>query len=285
MIAQVIMVFSQVEVAMNKLIRLLSLLIILPCLGACNLFAVPSRTQAWIDAPRDGLQIPEGQNVIIQGHASGIGGIERIECWVNEQLMFTQEHPSTVGSLARLEYAWSPPTSGTYIVQIIAYGSDGSVSQPDTIMLHIGKNAPMASTPLSVTPSPEISEAPPTATITPTSTISTITPPPDTSAPAPPVPISPTGKSILACTGVVNLSWSAASDPSGIDQYSVELQRHSGDEKWSSAPGSPISGIAGTSTNAAVDCGWYYQWRVRARDGAGNWSSFSSWALFAVTLP
>jgi hypothetical protein len=33
-----------------------------------------------------------------------------------------------------------------------------------------------------------------------------------------------------------------------------------------------------------VECGWYYRWRVRARDGAGNSSVWSNWATFSVTL-
>jgi hypothetical protein len=122
-------------------------------------------------------------------------------------------------------------------------------------------------------------EAPPLPTETPTA------PPPvaDTTAPPVPSPVSPTGGTTLACSSSALLNWSAVNDPSGISGYSVEIQRSSDQISWSSAPGSPVNTVD-DKASIQVECGWYYRWRVRARDGAGNSSAWSNWATFSVTL-
>jgi hypothetical protein len=33
-----------------------------------------------------------------------------------------------------------------------------------------------------------------------------------------------------------------------------------------------------------VECGFFYRWSVRARDGAGNLSAWSPWSQFSVVL-
>jgi hypothetical protein len=284
---------------MRRFTRLWLLLSSIPFLSSCNLYAQPSGTMAWIDAPLDDLQIPLGQTVTVEGHAASATGIERIEFWVGEELLLTQSSPDQVGSLSRLSLDWSPSEPGTYTIQMVAYSTDGSISPPDTITLHVGQSqtsptrtttstltpeSTVATPTLTPTPSPTLITPTVTSTWVPPSVTPTLTPPPDTTGPAAPMPISPAGKVILDCTGNTTLNWSAVSDPSGISQYSVELQRHSGDNKWTGASGSPFGGIGGTSTGVSVDCGWYYRWRVRARDGAGNWGSYSSWAEFAITL-
>jgi hypothetical protein len=117
-----------------------------------------------------------------------------------------------------------------------------------------------------------------TPTPTPTST-----PDVDTTPPAAPGSLHPNGSS-LGCVANVNISWSAVSDPSGIDEYQVDAFRHPGDNNWSVAPGSVWMGISGTGMSMPVECGWTYQWRVRAIDGAGNTGPFSYWATFVVPL-
>lgn len=272
-------------------------------LSACNLSSQPGGTMAWIDAPVDGIEISPGQLVTLEGHAASEGELERIEFWVNGSLMVDQPAPESSGSLSHFEHIWIPDKPGDYIIDLIAYGRDGSISPPDTVTLHVtGLDRPSATPPPSPTPVP----SQPTPTLV-TPTLATSTPPPpaptptftrhpptltkspspippDTTGPGAPSPQSPTGGILLGCVGSVSLQWSPASDPSGISQYNVELQRHSGDNNWGGASGSPFSGISGTSKSVSVECGWYYRWRVRAQDGAGNWGSFSSWATFAVSL-
>ena len=110
-------------------------------------------------------------------------------------------------------------------------------------------------------------------------------PPPeeDTTPPPAPSPIAPTGGPTLGCAGSVLLSWDAVTDPSGIAGYTVEVQRSSDQATWSAASGSPYTTDL-TKQPIAVECGWYYRWRVRATDGEGNVGSYSGWASFAITL-
>ncbi|KAA3646250.1 MAG: hypothetical protein DWQ07_08485 [Chloroflexi bacterium] len=111
-------------------------------------------------------------------------------------------------------------------------------------------------------------------------------PPPSTDTTAPPAPTlnSPSNGSDLGCVSSTALSWSAVSDESGIAEYRIEVQRHAGDNNWSTAPGTPLSGLGSTSTSISVECGWTYRWRVQAVDGAGNVGAWSGWFQFNVPL-
>ena len=51
-------------------------------LGACNMPASRGAS-VWLDVPLDGLSFPAVQEVNIEGHASGPGGISRVEIWIN----------------------------------------------------------------------------------------------------------------------------------------------------------------------------------------------------------
>jgi hypothetical protein len=102
----------------------------------------------------------------------------------------------------------------------------------------------------------------------------------------PPVPshTSPSSGSELSCRGSQTLEWQTVDDPSGIAQYQVQVERHSGDNNWQAVSGSTFTGIGGSSKSISVECGWYYRWRVRAIDGEGNASAWSSWWTFTITL-
>ncbi len=104
------------------------------------------------------------------------------------------------------------------------------------------------------------------------------TPPPATT------PAVPANGLTLSCRGSQSLVWLPVSDPSGIAEYQVQVHRHAGDNNWQAVSGSPFTGISGKTTTIPVDCGWYYRWRVRAVDGAGNVGPWSGWWLFAITL-
>jgi hypothetical protein len=121
-------------------------------------------------------------------------------------------------------------------------------------------------------------------TIAVSGTCATPTPPPDTTAPNPPTLVSPTNGVSLSCTSFVTLRWNAATDPSGIAEYRVQVERHSGDNNWQAVSGSVFSGIGATEKEIAVECGWDYRWRVRALDGANNLGGWSNWFTFADLL-
>jgi hypothetical protein len=111
-----------------------------------------------------------------------------------------------------------------------------------------------------------------------------ITPEPvDGEGPPAPEPAVPANGLSIQCVGSQNLVWLPVDDPSGIGGYSVQVQRHSGGGNWQDAPGGG-SGIQGKQTSIGVECGWYYRWRVRATDGAGNVGGWSGWSEFSVLL-
>ncbi len=118
---------------------------------------------------------------------------------------------------------------------------------------------------------------PATATFTPTI-------PSDTTPPPVPTPAVPANGLTLTCRASQNLVWLPVNDPSGIAEYRVQVQRHSGDNNWQDIPGSVFTGIQGKQLGINVECGWYYRWHVRAIDGAGNPSGWSAWWQFTVTL-
>jgi hypothetical protein len=116
-----------------------------------------------------------------------------------------------------------------------------------------------------------------------TPTFTSTSPPQDTAPPPAPSPAVPDNGLTLSCKASQSLVWLPVDDPSGIASYQVEVQRHSGDNNWQAVGGSPFT-AGGKSVDVSVECGWYYRWRVRATDGAGNTGSWSGWWQFTVTL-
>jgi hypothetical protein len=110
------------------------------------------------------------------------------------------------------------------------------------------------------------------------------TPPSDITPPPAPSPLKPLNEAELGCVPKVMLRWDSVSDPSGIAEYRVQVERHAGDENWQPVAGSPWTGLTETELEIDVECGWYYRWRVRAVDGAANGGPFSGWFEFTVTL-
>jgi hypothetical protein len=112
----------------------------------------------------------------------------------------------------------------------------------------------------------------------------TPTTPPDTTPPPVPVPSQPEdGTRISPCppSGEQTLFWTPVSDPSGVVYY-VKLELQITDEQWS-----PVAGfgpLSETEVTAEVMCGGIYRWAVRAEDGAGNLSNWSTWFRFSVIL-
>ena len=118
----------------------------------------------------------------------------------------------------------------------------------------------------------------PTPTSTPTATATTV----DNQPPPIPSPQQPANGANLSCRSSVTLSWGAVSDPSGIAGYYVKLEREVSAGNWQSAGGwGPLSQ---PQVDVPIDCGIRYRWMVRAEDGAGNISNWSSPSIFGMNL-
>jgi hypothetical protein len=152
----------------------------LACLLAGCADADPSGgPYVWIDAPTDGLGVEVGQSVRIEGHAAYGEGVARVETWVNGEPHLSEDNPAAEGSLSRFEHMWTPPVPGEYTVQVVAYGPDGSSSQPDSVRVYVGE---------------EVAEVTPTVTGTPDATPTPVISP--VPAPTTPAPVSPTNTPI-----------------------------------------------------------------------------------------
>jgi len=106
----------------------------------------------------------------------------------------------------------------------------------------------------------------------------------DVTPPSVPSLVVPANGLELSCRGSQALNWIPASDTSGIHSYSVQVQRHSGDNNWTDIAGSVFQDIQVKSQQISVECGWYYRWRVRAKDNANNTSNWSNWSNFIIAL-
>ncbi len=316
-------------------------------------------SSVWIDVPLDGLAFPDVQAINIEGHAASPGGVSRVEVWINGALLTTVNDPPMEGDLAAFQAEWTPSAPGEYTIQAVAFGADGTSSQPDSARVTFGEVSgcptPVGGGPTPVSCIPVITDTPTslppvgaaiqfwadpaniaagacttirwhaenvqrvifggidqpfdgsyreclceserytlrvihldgseekrTVDITVSGACVTPTPVDNTAPPAPALVVPANGLSI-ACKAAQSLAWLPVSDPSGIAEYRVEVQRHSGDNNWQAAPGGFIS-VADKTTSVPVECGWYYRWRVRAVDGAGNVGDWSGWWLFAITL-
>ena len=347
--------------------RLCFLTLVAALLGACGGGTPTSRVYVWIDVPTDGLAFPDIQAIKIEGHANAPDGVASVEISVNAVLVTTIPNPATDGSLANFHLEWTPPALGEYTIQVVAYGTDGTASRPDSARVIFGEVT--AGGEITDTPDTTVAEViTETPTRTPTSPPGVVTrfwadsnqvaagecttlrwhtenvkrvifidvdqpydgsyyvclctakqytlrivhlddnqetltvdikvtgtcatptatrtppPPPDNTPPPAPTPQVPANGLTLPCVASQNLVWLPVNDPSGIAQYQVEVQRHSGDNVWHTVSGSPFTGITDKQVAVNVECGWYYRWRVRAVDGAGNIGPWSGWSLFAITL-
>lgn len=353
-------------------------------LASCNLPASTAAT-VWLDVPTDGLTFPKVQEIKIEGHASGAGGVSRVEIWINGTLLTTIDRPPMEGELAAFHTAWAPTSEGVYTIQVMAFSVDGVASPPDSAVVTFGGETPtiVAGCPSPVGGGPTPVSCEPTAVACPSPVgggptpescpagpviefwaeppeiragectdirwhaenveavvfggisqpldgsydaclcenerytlrvmlldgteeqrtvdvavsgscetpvpVGTTPPPPaevgDTTPPPTPEPAVPANGLTLGCRSSQNLAWLPVSDDSGIAEYRVQVQRHGGDNNWQDVPGSVFAGIGGKESSVEVECGWYYRWRVRAVDGAGNVGSWSGWSEFAITLP
>ena len=276
--------------------------------------ASPGAPKSWIDAPLDGSRVPLAPLQVVS-HSSDPLRIVQVELSVNGAAVHTAPNPDTMETLVTTKQSWSPPAPGNYTLMVRAQNSAGAWGPYAEAVVTIGASAitppaqptsprtePTATRPGGATSTstrvvtatrtpirPSTATAtptrtrtvPPTATFTqppPTATFTRSPTPGDTQGPAAPTQISPIGGVLVQCVQT-SLIWRAPSDPSGIRDYDVELQRLAGrsyvaDKSWNDQSGSSVS--------FTPACSMDYRWRVRATDNAGNAGSWSGYQTFSV---
>ena len=98
----------------------------------------------------------------------------------------------------------------------------------------------------------------------------------DTTAPSVPTLSSPANAAITT-DNTVSLDWIDSTDASGISNYEVQVDDSSG----FGSPNYSATPTSSSATTSALADGLYY-WRVRAKDNAGNWTSYSASRTFRV---
>jgi hypothetical protein len=101
----------------------------------------------------------------------------------------------------------------------------------------------------------------------------------DTTAPTvqPPEQSFSAGTTLGTSTVPVKLNWSATDDQSGVSQYRLQQSTNGGPYANVS-----LSSPTTTSTSRSLASGNAYTFRVRAQDGAGNWSDWAQEPEFVV---
>jgi hypothetical protein len=126
-----------------------------------------SGSQAWIDAPLPGSNLPLAA-VEIVAHATNPGGIASFEINLNGQkLAATDPDPASFDqTLMYTHYSWMPAAPGTYLIEVKAFDKSNQPGPTAQVTVVVGGPTPSPTVTLTPTPSP-------TVTLTPT-----VTPPP-----------------------------------------------------------------------------------------------------------
>ena len=306
--------------------------------------------RAWIDSPRGGTNYPPGEEVIVYSHAYASKGLAEVVLSIDGEA-YSRSSPAEDGQIfSDFELEWLPPGEGSYILQLVAYDSDGERSSPVTIAVTVGIEEPRV---VEVQDSPEEEEGqqealtcPPLVTANTNAncrsgpgesyplvsslpsgsnasavgqsvdgafwiidspggggscwiwdqlvTVSDETcslpvvqapPPPvveDLTPPPAPQPAVPADGLALGCRSNQNLVWQPVDDPSGIAGYYLLLKKEVTPGSWQNV--NQWGPIDGKQQAVPVDCGYTFNWSVRAEDGAGNFSPWSSPSAFTVNL-
>lgn len=258
------------------------------------------KVQSWIDTPQDGASFTIGAPVTVISHAYAKDGIAEAVLIVNGEAYRRDPVDQTGKDMAAFYQEWIPQSEGIYTLQVQAVDINGEEGNPAMVTIQIKPPNTLTPTPVD-TLTPSFTPTPvDTLTFTPTATMvpsSTFTPTPvrvvttvevkppqaqDTTPPPVPVPVVPANGLSINCKATQTLAWQPVSDPSGISGYYVKLERNSGSGEWQSIGG--YGPITGKQVDVPVECGIYYRWMVRAQDGAGNYSGWSSASAFAINL-
>lgn len=122
--------------------------------------------RAWIDAPREGSEVPLGEAVEVRSHAYAPDGVREVELLVDGQ-PYRREPPGIPGAtFSGLSQTWVPDTPGDHVLHIVAYGNDGRASAPAMVRVRVVEAIQVAG----VTITPLVTSNIPPVTMTPTAT-------------------------------------------------------------------------------------------------------------------
>jgi hypothetical protein len=108
--------------------------------------------QTWIDAPLNASLLPLAPYAII-AHAGFPEGISQFELSITAQGPEVVPTPADQASqsLVTIQYLWTPPAPGAYLIQVRAAGPDGNYGQTVEVQVQVGDESSEDVTP---TPTP-----------------------------------------------------------------------------------------------------------------------------------
>jgi len=105
-------------------------------MAACGPEA-PSGPRAWIDTPREGSELPLGQEVEVRSHAYAAGGVAAVELFVDGEL-YRREPPGDPGaSFSGLSQTWMAEAVGDHVLHVVAYDASGRASEPVMVRVRV----------------------------------------------------------------------------------------------------------------------------------------------------
>ncbi|MBI4673621.1 MAG: hypothetical protein HY741_18375, partial [Chloroflexi bacterium] len=262
----------------------------------------PSKPVVVINSPPSGTAVDANNPVLVQVTGTDSAGVVRIDLGVNGVLAASESSPTPNGQpIFPVTLRWMPPAPGTYVVEAIAYNRNGESSKSAGISILVKEGvaglspstavpSPTSVSPTTIAPSTDMSSptiAPPTLpssvpanppeTQTPASNSPQSQPtdqpgsqpPADTQGPPAPVIVGPKDNAQLSCVAMITLRWNAPSDPSGILNYRVRLEKQIGANYGEDQVFDPVVGTQ-LNVSSQTDCGNTYRWRLLARDGRSN---------------
>lgn len=126
---------------LQRLAVLLLLALTLLGLVACNNLsnrATSTAPRVTITAPPSGQRVPTGKEVEVQSVAVGQTPIERVDMYVNNDLIHSDTSPIEGGQFTfNVVQRWVPTGPGRAEVKVVAYDVNGVPSQPEGIVLEV----------------------------------------------------------------------------------------------------------------------------------------------------
>lgn len=91
-----------------------------------------------IQQPVGSLRTEVGQPVLIQGQATDLTGVTRIELWVNGALNTTIPGTQPGGRrLVLVDHTWTPGTGGVHNLSLVAYNTQGQASEDHSVVVTV----------------------------------------------------------------------------------------------------------------------------------------------------
>ena len=107
-------------------------------LAGCSQQADPL-PRVWIDYPRGNLRVAPDQPLVVTSHAYAASGIGEVVLSM-DGVAYKRTQPAEAGDdFSEFQQEWLPPGEGTYILQVVAYDSEGVRSNPATLTIVVGE--------------------------------------------------------------------------------------------------------------------------------------------------